>query len=127
MHHDRVSVAHVVEQFVELGPLGVLPRDLVREDSVGGDSVELAVEVLVDGADPRVYPTRAMSLGPPYLPCGVRLDSMTWVRQCQETTRSTLTGHDSCGVSDVRLGCSPSDVQTALTFARSLFEFVCHR
>ncbi|MOA07606.1 hypothetical protein D3C78_1273130 [compost metagenome] len=54
MDHQGVPVAHVAEQRVELGTLGVLAGRLVGEHLAHLGALELAIRVLVEGTDPDI-------------------------------------------------------------------------
>ena len=67
VHEDDVTGAEEPQQLVELGPGDVLSRGVIGEHPVDVDAVELAVGVLVDGADPDVADPHANS--PPLAIC----------------------------------------------------------
>ncbi len=48
---DGVAVAREADEGVELGAGGVLARGVVGEGAIDGDTVELAIGVLVEGGD----------------------------------------------------------------------------
>jgi hypothetical protein len=80
MHHDGVTVANEPDQLVELRPGDVLAGGFLGEQPIGVDAVELAVGVLVDGADPDVADPDPDSSS---FAKRVSLKSMTLDHECQ--------------------------------------------
>ena len=60
VHDHGIALAHEGQQRLELGPLCILARGLVREDPIDRDLLQLTLGVLLEAADSDV--TDALSL-----------------------------------------------------------------
>ena len=72
MAYDRIALAYVADELLELGPMHVLARRFISETLIEVNSFELAKFLLIEGAHAQV----ADRLTGPSLPfCQVRFSS----------------------------------------------------